>query len=463
MKRILLLSDDIILNRVFISAAKSFEFQVQAGTDFNESLEYIKKDFFDCIIVSIPLITEKCPKKIITDILNTSPYIRVYFLTDQMDYSQVITLTKAGAEYCYTKPFSFEEILEHIQNATKNISVLQLPIQGNKTDDYPKYLNATSRHAKELYKQIDTVADTNFKVIIHGETGTGKESVARRLCSGIYKNKPFISVDCGCLNKELAASELFGHVKGSFSGAYADKKGAFEEANGGTIFLDEIANLDYPVQILLLRAIEEKKIKKVGSVQEIDIDVRIIVASNEKLSDAVAEGRFREDLYYRLNEFEITTPPLRERMDDLQDFIDFFIGEANIDLNKSINGVDKDLLELFYNYDWPGNIRELKNIIRRGCLMATKMIDLSCMADDFSKKLSEVKICHPVMEKNVEIERVHLDWKHKSMLSEYHEILNVLKSVRYNKTKAAEVLNINRKTLYNKLKMFSIFDHLTIA
>ena len=462
MKRILLLSDDLILNRVFISTSKNYKFYIQPVINYTEAIDIIEKDHFDCVVVNLPLITEKCPKKIISEILNSSPYVRIYFLVGQLDYSLVINLTKLGAEYCYTKPFAFEEIFENMENATNKISVTP-PILKNTTTDYPKYLNATSKQAQELYYQIDTVADTNFKVIIHGETGTGKESVARRLCRGIYKNKPFVAVDCGCLNKELAASELFGHIKGSFSGAHADKKGAFEEANGGTIFLDEIANLDYPVQILLLRAIEEKKIKKVGSNNEVGIDVRIIVASNEKLSEAVAEGRFREDLYYRLNEFEIMIPPLRERMEDLEDFIDFFIGETNLDHNKSINGVEKDLLEMFYNYDWPGNVRELKNVIRRGCLMATTIIDISCMSDDFSKKLSELKINHPITDKTSEIESVSLNWKQKSMLSEYHEILNVLKSVRYNKTKAAEVLNINRKTLYNKLKQFSIFENPALA
>src|SRR5690606_3620299 len=234
----------------------------------------------------------------------------------------------------------------------------------------------------------DQVKDTNFKVIVYGETGSGKESVARRLCNGIYKDRPFVAVDCGCLNKELAASELFGQTKGSFSGACDDKTGAFEEANGGTLFLDEIGNLDYSVQILLLRAIEERKIKKIGSNKEIDANVRIIVASNERLSEAVKKGTCRGDLYYRLNESDIVIPLLRERIEDLELFINFFIEEANRDLDKNISGVQPALLDKFYDYDWNGNIRELKNVIRRGCLMATNKITIGCMSKDFLHKLS---------------------------------------------------------------------------
>lgn len=317
-----------------------------------------------------------------------------------------------------------------------------------------------SKAAQYLYSQIDQVKDTNFKVVIYGETGTGKESVARRLCNGIYKDRPFIAVDCGCLSKELAASELFGHKKGSFSGAFEDKIGAFEEANTGTLFLDEIGNLDYSVQILLLRAIEENKIRRIGDNKEIDINVRIIVASNEKLSEAVKKGTFREDLYYRLNEFEITIPPLRDRLEDLELFINFFIEEANQDLNKNIKGVQASLLEKFYNYDWNGNIRELKNVIRRGCLTATNKITTMCMSKEFLNKLSYHKNKNEFQEKYTQnILLPGEDLKHKSAYAEHAEIMKVLKEENFNKTRTAKRLNINRKTLYNKLKTFDLFNN----
>lgn len=413
----------------------------------------------DAIVVTIPLSYEPCPKKILEFIQKLNPYLPIFFLIDQLGIEQAISLTKLGAEYCYSKPFALERIIEDIQRTLKRLPSPN-PYSQNTKAEKPKYVEAKSKAAQYLYSQIDQVKDTNFKVVIYGETGTGKESVARRLCNGIYKDRPFIAVDCGCLSKELAASELFGHKKGSFSGAFEDKIGAFEEANTGTLFLDEIGNLDYSVQILLLRAIEENKIRRIGDNKEIDINVRIIVASNEKLSEAVKKGTFREDLYYRLNEFEITIPPLRDRLEDLELFINFFIEEANQDLNKNIKGVQASLLEKFYNYDWNGNIRELKNVIRRGCLTATNKITTMCMSKEFLNKLSYHKNKNEFQEKYTQnILLPGEDLKHKSAYAEHAEIMKVLKEENFNKTRTAKRLNINRKTLYNKLKTFDLFNN----
>lgn len=413
----------------------------------------------DAIVVTIPLSYEPCPKKILEFIQKLNPYLPIFFLIDQLGIEQAISLTKLGAEYCYSKPFALERIIEDIQRTLKRLPSPN-PYSQNTKAEKPKYVEAKSKAAQYLYSQIDQVKDTNFKVVIYGETGTGKESVARRLCNGIYKDRPFIAVDCGCLSKELAASELFGHKKGSFSGAFEDKIGAFEEANTGTLFLDEIGNLDYSVQILLLRAIEENKIRRIGDNKEIDINVRIIVASNEKLSEAVKKGTFREDLYYRLNEFEITIPPLRDRLEDLELFINFFIEEANQDLNKNIKGVRASLLEKFYNYDWNGNIRELKNVIRRGCLTATNKITTMCMSKEFLNKLSYHKNKNEFQEKYTQnILLPGEDLKHKSAYAEHAEIMKVLKEENFNKTRTAKRLNINRKTLYNKLKTFDLFNN----
>lgn len=461
MNKILLLSNDLLLCKVFKSGAKSQMVEVVLGTNLEEGKEKIKTETCRAVVVSVPLAYESCPKKILQVLQEINPYIPVFFMIDRLELSQAISLIKLGAEYCYSKPFVPEYIIEHVQKVIKKIQQ-----QSNKNcepetirDNKPKYLEAQSQAAKKLYEQIDQVKDTNFKVIIYGETGSGKESVARRLCNGIYKDKPFIAVDCGCLSKELAASELFGHKKGSFSGAFEDKIGAFEEANNGSLFLDEIGNLDYSVQILLLRAIEENKIKKIGSNQEIDINVRIIVASNEKLSEVVKKGTFREDLYYRLNEFEINIPPLRDRMEDLDSFIHFFIEEANQDLNKKISGVEPSLLEKFHAYSWNGNIRELKNVIRRGCLMAKNKITSACMSEDFLNTLSFHRNRHNFEEQYVQnADIAGEDLKYKSVYAEYVEIIKILKEENFNRTKAAKRLNINRKTLYNKLKTFGTLN-----
>lgn len=458
MNKILLLSNDVLLGKVFKSSEKSHIVEIVLGTSLEQGKEIIKKQMCDAVIVSVPLTYESCPKKILQTLQKINTCIPVFFLIDRLELAQAISLTKLGAEYCYSKPFVPEYIIENVQKAINKIqrTTLCSPCpESNKT----QYLEANSQAAQKLYEQIDQVKDTNFKVIIYGETGSGKESVARRLCDGIFKDKPFIAVDCGCLSKELAASELFGHKKGSFSGAFEDKTGAFEEANNGTLFLDEIGNLDYSVQMLLLRAIEENKIKKIGSNQEIDMNVRIIVASNEKLSEVVKRGTFREDLYYRLNEFEINIPPLRNRMEDLESFIHFFIEEANQYLNKKISGIQRSLLEKFYDYEWYGNIRELKNVIRRGCLMATNKITSSCMSEDFINNLSNQRNQHQFEEQYSQEELLgNEDLKHKSAYAEYVEIVKILKEENFNRTKAAKRLNINRKTLYNKLKTFDTIN-----
>lgn len=453
MNKILFLSHDPLLNEMFASGARELSCKIIVEPDLQKGVEIVRTGQCEAVLACVPLMRERCPKQIMKNIQETNPYIPVFFIMNDLDFAMAISLTKLGAEYCYTRPFAVEMVLENVR---KTLAGRNHPLILQKKDDAPKYFNAASEAATQLYAQIDTVANTNFKVIIYGETGTGKESVARRLCKGIYKDRPFVAVDCGCLNKELAASELFGHKKGSFSGAFEDKTGAFEAADNGTIFLDEIGNLDYPVQILLLRAIEEKKIKKIGSNTEIDINVRIIVASNERLSDAVESGRFREDLYYRLNEFEINIPPLRERMEDLEPFINFFIQETNHDLNKEITGVHPALLKKFMAYSWPGNLRELKNVIRRGCLMASREITPDCMAEDFLEKLNSEYKSREFHDKYPDS---HLSseggLKYKSVIAEYEEILKVLEEEKYNKSKTAQRLNINRKTLYNKINIYN--------
>lgn len=450
MNRILFLSQDPLLNRMFSSTAQDFSCKLIMESGLSEGVEIVESGFCDSVVVCVPLMRERCPIKILKSFKDVNPYIPVFFILNDLDIALAISLTKLGAEYCYSRPFSVEDVLE------KALETLPVSKTIKKETSNLKYFRAVSDVANHLYKQIDKVADTNFKVIVYGETGTGKESVARRLCSGIYKDRPFVAVDCGCLNRELAASELFGHKKGSFSGAFEDKTGAFEAANNGTIFLDEIGNLDYSVQALLLRAIEENKIKKIGSNEEIDINVRIIVASNERLSEAVEKGTFREDLYYRLNEFEINIPPLRERTPDIEPFVKFFIEETKNDLSKDISGVSKSLLKRFLSYGWPGNLRELKNVIRRGCLVATGELTEDCLADEFMDKLNSDYKSREFKDRfQSDYPENQNNLKHKNLVSEYKEILKVLEEVKYNKTLAALQLNISRKTLYNKLNNFS--------
>lgn len=315
------------------------------------------------------------------------------------------------------------------------------------------YIYGHSHSSKKMHQQINLVKNTPFHVIVYGETGTGKESVARLLrASTTY---PFIALDCGCLNKELAQSELFGHERGAFTGATQRHIGAFEKANEGILFLDEIGNLNKEVQVYLLRAIQEKKISRLGGNEDIKINVRIIAASNENLQEAVKKGEFREDLYHRLNEFQIHIPPLRERKKDIPIFSDYFLKEVNKELNKNITGIEKEVYQFFYEYEWPGNIRELRNVIRRAALLTENYhsINILNLPQDLFE-IPEHNIPDSALGKAKNLPNI--DLKETALKAEIDKIIEALEFTDYNKTKAAKMLNIDRKTLYNKLKEFEI-------
>ncbi|HAH58897.1 MAG TPA: sigma-54-dependent Fis family transcriptional regulator, partial [Bacteroidales bacterium] len=264
------------------------------------------------------------------------------------------------------------------------------------------------------------------------------------------KNKPFVAVDCGAMSNELAASELFGHAKGSFTDAHSDKEGQFQQANGGTLFLDEIGNLSYENQLKLLRATQERKVRKIGGNSDINIDVRILVATNDDLSASVQRGAFREDLFHRLNEFKINVPALRSRGEDIVLFANYFLEQANLELKKQVVGFDNEVTDKILSYHWPGNIRELKNAIRRAVLVAQG--NLLTLADLPSEILSPPsRRADPLR-----ISTSQTDLKALAESQERDAIEKVLKQVHYNRTLAAQLLNIDRKTLYNKIKQYGI-------
>ncbi|MEC8883812.1 MAG: sigma-54 dependent transcriptional regulator, partial [Bacteroidota bacterium] len=290
---------------------------------------------------------------------------------------------------------------------------------------------------------IDLVAPTNMSILITGDSGTGKEYVAKSIHDKSKRNgEPFIAVDCGAIPKEIAGSEFFGHVKGSFTGAVNDKVGHFEAANGGTLFLDEIGNLSYELQVQLLRALQERKIKPVGSNKEIAVDIRVVAATNEDLEEAVKEGEFREDLYHRLNEFSIEVPRLSERQEDLMLFINLFLDQANKELEKDVEGFSPDAVEALIQYAWPGNLRELKNIVKRMVLLAPSSL--------IPKELLPREI------RMAKVEDKKDDYALFNAKNEQERILDALEKTGGNKSKAARLLDIDRKTLYNKLKQYDI-------
>jgi two-component system response regulator HydG len=363
---------------------------------------------------------------------------------------------KLGAFDYLQKPINPTVLQQKIELALTQ--QIQVPVKEEKVsvkknlDNTPKVVKGSSSVMQRLYSHIDLVAPTKMSVLILGESGTGKEYIARMIHENSNrKSEPFVAVDCGSLSMELAPSELFGHKKGSFTSAISDKTGVFVAANGGTVFLDEIGNLSYEVQKQLLRALQEQKIRPVGSASDIKVDVRIIAATNENLEKAIEEGRFRQDLYHRINEFSLTLPPLRERIDDLEEFAYHFINQANDELGKEVDTISEEALLILKQQSWHGNLRELRNVIRRSVLFAQDNVLRKENLPDFPKENKSqmtVKIEQPELENR--------DLSLNNRANEKEQIIEALKQARGNKTVAAKLLQIDRKTLYNKMHLYGI-------
>lgn len=464
MKKILVVDDDVdictLLSRYLVK--KGFDVSVSyTGT---QAIDLLKKTQVDLVLCDFRL-GDMEGSEVLLRIKEMYPAVPVIIITGYSDIKVAVNVMKSGAFDYVTKPLLPDEILLTINKALDAEDTGAAAVQRAKPRAQAisvlgsDFVTGESSQSRELYKQIDLVAPTNYCVIIFGETGTGKESVAHAIHSkSPRRDKPFIAMDCGALSKELAGSELFGHEKGAFTGAIMSKAGHFEMANGGTLFLDEVANLSYEIQVSLLRVIQERKAKRIGSNKEIDLDVRIIVACNENLYEAVQRGRFREDLYHRFNEFSIHIPPLRDRGRDIMIFANHFLGIANKELGKDIRNFGEDVISSFMNYQWPGNLRELKNVIKRAALLTEGD---TVVTKALPMEISTVKFAFPEMQ-HARITGIGSaptpvpNLKSISLEAEYEMIMNVLKQVNFNRTKAAKILNIDRKTLYNKMKALNI-------
>lgn len=366
----------------------------------------------------------------------------VIIMTSYAEVQTAVSAIKIGAFDFLEKPINPSILKEKVEAALsqKDVSVDTPETVTVKKDD-TQIVYGKSAVAQTMFNDIRIVAPTKMAVLITGESGTGKEYAARMIHEySRRKEAPFIALDCGSLSRELAPSELFGHLKGSFTSAVADKKGVFETADGGTVFLDEVGNLSYDVQVQLLRVLQEFKVRPVGATHDIKVDVRIIVATNEDLKKAIAEGRFREDLYHRLNEFSIMLPPLRKRIEDIPYFVTHFIEEANQELEKSITMCDKEALAVLSRYRWSGNLRELRNVIRRSALFAkTTVITPECLPDFlFETDEAEEQVLLPLID------------------DEKERIEKALELAKGNKAAAARLLKVDRKTLYNKMHQFGL-------
>lgn len=446
MTSILIVEDDITYGMMLKTWLGKKGFQVTSASSIARAQKHIESGTVDLILSDLRL-----PDKDGIDLLKwlgeRNLQIPLIIMTGYADIQSAVQSMKLGACDYIAKPINPDELLKKIEEAQKmragHSSSKGTPAKGIESTPPPSdYLEGESDTAKQLYNYVKLVSPTNMSVLINGASGTGKEYVAHRIHQLSKRaDRPFVAIDCGSIPKELAASEFFGHIKGAFTGALTDKTGAFVEANGGTIFLDEIGNLSYEVQIQLLRALQERKIRPVGSNKEISVDVRLVSATNENLEQAIEKGMFREDLYHRINEFTLRMPQLKDRREDILLFANFFLDQANREMDKQLTGFDDKASRALLEYPWPGNLRQMKNMIRRATLLAQgKFITIN--------ELSELKEPAPAI--------IGIPLRNEE--AEKHQIIEALRQTGNNKSRAAQLLGIDRKTLYNKLKLYHLSD-----
>lgn len=441
MASLLIIEDDTTFAQLLEVFLTKNHHQVHAVVNVQQANKVLDQQEFDLLLIDYRL-PDGTGLDVLTKVREKGIVVPVIIMTSFNDVRTAVKSIQLGAFDYITKPVNPDELLMIINNSLLKKESKNKLQSGELSD----FIKGKSTIADKLYAHIDLVAPTDMSVIIQGESGTGKEYAARTLhLQSKRKDKPFVAIDCGALSRELATSEFFGHVKGAFTGALNDKKGQFEAANGGTLFLDEIGNLSYEVQIKLLRALQERTIQPLGSTKQIKVDVRIIAATNDDLTKSIQQGEFREDLYHRINEFKIQLPPLRERGKDLELFIAHFITLANQELQRNVKNISADAKSLLLQYDWPGNLRELRNVIKRMVLLSPgEEASLAALPDEMIIAINQSPISS------------HSDLKAINEVNEKALITETLIKVKYNKSQAAKLLNIDRKTLYAKMDRYDI-------
>jgi two-component system, NtrC family, response regulator HydG len=491
MQRILVIDDDIDICMLLRRFLTKNNYEVAIAHDGNTGLILLQEFRPDLVMADFRL-GDMNGETILAKIKEKFPFVPVLIITGYSDIKIAVNVMKLGAYDYITKPLFPDEILLTIKKALESTQTEAGSVQLGATEGdasvaenqsdvrkkaakSQKYIFGTGEQSNALLRQIKLVGPTNYSVLIYGESGSGKEAVAQEIhLHSKRANQPFVAMDCGAISRDLAGSELFGHEKGAFTGALSQKIGHFEMANGGTIFLDEVANLPYEVQVLLLRVVQERKMKRIGGTKEIPLDVRIVVASNEKLIEASKRGKFREDLYHRFNEFSIDVPPLRDRKEDIMVFAQFFLDQTNAELGKNVKGFAPDVIDNFMTYAWYGNLREMKNVIKRATLLTdSDFIESKTLPfeiSNYSKLLfndlpiqtppvypaNNFMVSPPTVNVAETVSVARPSLKSAAIEAEYEMILKILKDVNFNKSKAAQLLGIDRKTLYNKMKTFEI-------
>lgn len=463
MSKVLIVDDDVTFCLMLETFLNKHGFSVQQSFSYGEGTKKMASFKPDIILTDLRL-PDNDGLEMLRTVMRESPHVPVVLMTGYADIRTAVQAMKLGAFDYVAKPVNPDEILITIRRALLT-DKLDKTANAQNHDKSVFFVEGLSPAARKISEYVSLVAPTNMSVLIMGESGTGKEFIARKIhLESVRADKTFVAIDCGALPRDLAGSEFFGHTKGSFTGAFSDKQGQFEAANGGTIFLDEIGNLSYEIQVQLLRAIQERKIRRIGSTSEVSIDVRIVTATNEDLKQAVARGDFREDLYHRINEFAITVAPLRQRPEDLMLFAQHFLKYANSELNKKVEYFDKEVIDIFMKYSWPGNFREFKNIIKRAVLLSkgdavlkhTLPEELVSEAWQHSALITPSVHSTEIGHNETPVEEPPVDLRDAAHRSERDLIISTLEKVRFNKSKAAKVLNVDRKTLYNKMRQYNI-------
>lgn len=457
MRHILIVEDDIAFGTMLQTWLRRKGFEVDKATSVGAAVKLLVDMKSVDLVLSDLRLPDHDGLRLLAWMHEHSINAPFIVMTNYAEVQNAVLAMKSGAADYIAKPVLPDILLQKIndameQNAQQSNATIQNSTTQNaptahnsklktqNSEAAPRYIEGKSEASRQLYSYVELVAPTPMSVLILGASGTGKEYVAHRIHDLSQRHdSPFFALDCGAIPRDVAASEFFGHKKGAFTGADADKRGAFEIANGGTLFLDEVGNLSYEVQVQLLRALQERRIRPVGGTKEIDIDIRLVCATNENLEEAVSEGRFREDLYHRINEFTIYMPKLSERGSDLFLFADLFIRHANEELNRNVEGFDSGAAEMLASHSWPGNLRELNNVVKRAVLL-TRGSQITTA--ELTLAMGQIRTDNVLQLHDEDTER--------------QRIITALQQTNGNKAKAARLLGVDRKTIYNKIEKLGI-------
>lgn len=441
MTKILIVDDELYMRSILTKVINTANYQTVGAENGREAIALFKKTDPDIVLLDYKL-PDINGFEVLQELKKIRNDFNVIMLTAHGNVKDAVKAIKMGAYHYLTKPFDNDELLIEIEKACDHLKLnkenkfLRKKIKNMKQE---QKVIGESKEFQQIFEQVDVIARTGVTVLLQGETGTGKEIIARLIHQKSEMSEgPFIAVDCGAVPDTLFESELFGFEKGAFTGASKDRIGKFEQANYGTIFLDEINNLPMKLQAKLLRVIEERTINKLGSQDNVKLEVRVIAATNKDIIEDVNSGKFRNDLFYRINEYRIEIPPLRDRKDDITPLLQHFIDEYNISCKKTISGIDPAALDILMQHDWPGNIREFRNVVQRAVLTASKKI-----------RVKDINITHNLGNNNKSNSYVLSEVKEDT---EKELIQKALNKAKGKKTDAANILNISRRQLYRKLK-----------